>query len=94
MTSEPECDALGGTWNQHDLCDEGDTNIVIVLRPCCIGFDSTCRMLTQDACVFFNGVRHSDKQLCSETMCLGDVCRMPKLNAIEVKTTNTQPSRD
>ena len=75
MTNKTYCDTVGGTWlskgGQNMLCSEV---LNIVLRPCCLGRRSSCELLTETQCFYRKGVWHTDKQLCSQTMCLSGVC--------------------
>lgn len=77
LTSQEECASYPGSlWQQSSgnvACVE-NTGLLIVLRPCCLGLTSRCEMLTKDACNFYGGTWHATSRLCSEQMCLEDVC--------------------
>eukprot|EP00048_Salpingoeca_helianthica_P024727 m.34874 g.34874 ORF g.34874 m.34874 type:complete len:834 (-) comp9557_c0_seq2:88-2589(-) len=78
MTDNATCASVFGTWTgahgQNTRCDEMFTNVV--LRPCCVGNTGTCRLLTHSQCQYINGTFHTTAQLCSDVMCLADVCQM------------------
>lgn len=60
------------SWKEGNVCDEQKDFIKI--RPCCIGIDETCEMLTEDQCAFKGGSYREDKLLCADTMCLENGC--------------------
>ena len=35
-------------------------------RPCCMGNEAKCRIVSKDECEFFNGTYHKNKTLCSQ----------------------------
>eukprot|EP00050_Salpingoeca_kvevrii_P017500 m.65747 g.65747 ORF g.65747 m.65747 type:complete len:629 (+) comp7585_c0_seq1:203-2089(+) len=88
MTSQEECAAQGGNWQlevpsgNNKACDE-NAGLSIVLRPCCIGHESKCEMLTQQQCAFKSGIFHSDQRLCSEVPCLVETCKLRNEDTLE-----------
>ena len=74
MTSFATCTANGGTWAwPNQLCP---VSANIVLRPCCTGFTGTCSLVTEEQCIYQNGIYHAELQLCSQVDCLALNCRM------------------
>ena len=74
MTNESYCLSLGGNWTYPNaLCD---TTANIVLRPCCTGFTGTCKLLTEEQCLFENGNYSMYLQLCSQVDCLAANCKL------------------
>lgn len=82
MTSYDQCEefhtAAGksftpSNWVQGEVCDP--LQDFITLRPCCGGIDETCELTTEEQCAFKAGFFHSDKMLCSDTMCLDTGCK-------------------
>ena len=53
--------------------DKGEN---IVVRPCCVGYNSMCYLYTEQQCDYVRGRWHGDKQLCSEVACLKETCDM------------------
>ncbi|XP_033120171.1 inactive rhomboid protein 1-like isoform X2 [Anneissia japonica] len=51
----------------HTTCD-------LTGRPCCIGIDGTCKIVSQQYCDFVKGYFHPEAALCSQVDCLNDVC--------------------
>lgn len=77
MTSYSTCMATDplASWNQGTLCS--NSRDFIVIRPCCaIAMDTSCSLVTSLECSYRGGIWHSTGQLCSLTMCLGDLCQM------------------
>lgn len=45
-------------------------------RPCCMGNEAKCRIVSKDECDFFNGTYFENRTLCSQVDCLRDTCGM------------------
>ncbi|KAK2564062.1 Inactive rhomboid protein 1 [Acropora cervicornis] len=45
-------------------------------RPCCMGNEAKCRIVSKDECDFFNGTYHENATLCSQVDCLSETCGM------------------
>lgn len=45
-------------------------------RPCCMGNEANCRIVSKDECDFFNGTYHENATLCSQVDCLSETCGM------------------
>ncbi|PFX30963.1 inactive rhomboid protein 1-like isoform X1 [Stylophora pistillata] len=45
-------------------------------RPCCMGNEAICRIVSRDECDFFRGRFHENLTLCSQVDCLRDTCGM------------------
>eukprot|EP00052_Salpingoeca_macrocollata_P026336 m.244289 g.244289 ORF g.244289 m.244289 type:complete len:766 (-) comp22558_c1_seq6:32-2329(-) len=69
------CDSFQGDWlesgGENFKCSE---SLTVVVRPCCLGLQGKCEVLTQSQCDYRLGVWHRDQQLCSDVMCLGHIC--------------------
>ena len=39
-------------------------------RPCCMGNEAKCRIVSQDECEFYNGTYHENNTLCSQVSCM------------------------
>jgi len=76
MTSNTTCRTAGGVWlddrGRHRQCNIALESVF--LRPCCIGNQGECQLYTESQCDFYEGVYHTDKQLCSEVACLSGTC--------------------
>eukprot|EP00050_Salpingoeca_kvevrii_P002881 m.207381 g.207381 ORF g.207381 m.207381 type:complete len:624 (+) comp10710_c0_seq1:4116-5987(+) len=77
MTDKATCDAEGGTYLAQTACNNDQDFIVI--RPCCrTTLSSRCKLLTDSECAFHDGIWHDRDILCSEVMCLGDICSIER----------------
>ncbi|XP_078347167.1 inactive rhomboid protein 1-like isoform X1 [Oculina patagonica] len=45
-------------------------------RPCCMGNEAICKIVSKDECDFFGGRYHENATLCSQVDCLSDTCGM------------------
>ena len=66
---------LDGNIRKPRMCDpkKGEN---IVLRPCCVGYNSTCHLYTERQCTYVSGKWHKESMLCSDVACLKDTCNM------------------
>lgn len=73
ITKWPVCEKskenLSPSEYPHMTCE-------ITGRPCCMGNEAKCRIVSKDECEFFNGTYHKNKTLCSQVDCLSDTCGM------------------
>ncbi|KAL5254665.1 hypothetical protein ACHWQZ_G014188 [Mnemiopsis leidyi] len=51
----------------HLLCE-------VSARPCCIGLQGECTIVSQEECSFRKGFFHENATLCSQVSCITDVC--------------------
>lgn len=50
------------------------TTCTITGRPCCIGIQGECHIVSREYCDFVNGFFHEEATLCSQVDCLDDIC--------------------
>ncbi|XP_071965321.1 inactive rhomboid protein 1-like isoform X2 [Antedon mediterranea] len=68
ITKWPICkESFEDSEYPHTTCD-------LTGRPCCIGIDGTCKIVSQEYCDFVKGYFHPEATLCSQVDCLDDVC--------------------
>lgn len=53
--------------NEHLLCE-------VSARPCCIGLQGECTIVSQEECQFRKGFFHDNATLCSQVSCVTDIC--------------------
>lgn len=53
--------------NEHLLCE-------VSARPCCIGLQGECTIVSQEECQFRKGFFHENATLCSQVSCVTDIC--------------------
>lgn len=67
-------------WEAGVDCTSLVSDAQITLRPCCgvrmSASENRCELMTQTQCVGQQGVWQQDKLLCSDTMCLNDLCSL------------------
>lgn len=98
MMSLTECQSyqsIGALWmqdptltnNANVLCNPAGaiTQVNVVLRPCCLGIQGTCELLTKSQCDFRAGKYHEGQQLCSDVSCLQETCSTKVSGAPAVK---------
>lgn len=73
-TTAAKCTSDGGAFQTETQCSLVPQCTNITMRPCCNGYMGGCSILTQEACDFLQGSWHSDKELCSETPCMENMC--------------------
>lgn len=50
------------------------TTCTLTGRPCCIGIQGECHIVSRQYCEFVNGYFHEEATLCSQVDCLDDIC--------------------
>ncbi|XP_071814602.1 inactive rhomboid protein 1-like isoform X2 [Apostichopus japonicus] len=50
------------------------TTCTLTGRPCCIGIQGECHIVSRQYCDFVNGYFHEEATLCSQVDCLDDIC--------------------
>ncbi|KAM7438854.1 hypothetical protein ABFA07_011688 [Porites harrisoni] len=60
---------LSPTDYPHMTCE-------ITGRPCCMGNEARCEIVSKGVCDFYNGTWHENFTLCSQVDCISDTCGM------------------
>jgi len=77
ITKWPICsDPLSKEEMQESTSD--NVKCTVVGRPCCIGSEARCEIVTKEYCELKDGVFHKEASLCSQVNCLEDTCGLIK----------------
>ncbi|XP_052225869.1 inactive rhomboid protein 2-like isoform X1 [Dreissena polymorpha] len=81
-TTQSECQDLTmgvGQWHAGVMCSERtavEAGVRHVLRPCCVGLQGRCELLSYKHCLFLGGIFHQQgPDHCMQVNCLSETCQ-------------------